>query len=77
MMNYTTEKISFNVPTNGGHQHRIYQCADQIADLIDLYFGTAIEDMSNIHRLIDEEIVEAMHREVRMNELENINGGSR
>jgi hypothetical protein len=50
---------------------------DQIADLIDLYFGTAIEDTTNIHRLVDEELVVAMRRQARENELENINGGSK
>ena len=76
-MNYITEEISFNVPTNGGDQYRLYECVDQIADLIDLYFGTAIEDTINIHRLVDEELVVAMRRQARENELENINGGSK
>ena len=75
MMNYITEKISFNVPTNGGDQYRLYECVDQIADLIDMYFGTAIEDTSNIHRLVDEEIVASWRRE-RDNQVE-INGGSK
>ena len=55
----------------------MYECVDKIADLIDMYFGTAIEDTTNIHRLIDEEIVEAMRRQAKENELENINGGSK
>jgi len=25
-MNYITEKISFNVPQNGGDQYRLYEC---------------------------------------------------
>ena len=76
-MNCETESITFKVPKNGGHQHRIYQCVDQIADLIDLYFCTAIEDTTNIHRLIDEELVVAMRRQAKENELDNINGGSK
>ena len=76
-MNYITQKISFNVPQNGGDQYRLYECVDQIADLIDMYFGTAIEDTTNIHRLVDEELVVAMRRQARENELENINGGSK
>ena len=76
-MNYTTEEIIFKVPQNGGDQYRLYSCVDQIADLIDMYFGTTIEDTTNIHRLIDEEIVEAMRRQAKENELENINGGSK
>ena len=55
----------------------MYECVDQIADLIDMYFHTAIEDTTNIHRLVDEELVVAMRRQARENELENINGGSK
>lgn len=76
-MNYKTQEIKFQVPTNGGRQYRMYECADQVADLIDLYFGTAIEDMSNIHELIEEEIVEAIRRQIKENELDEINGGSK
>ena len=76
-MNYITEKITFNVPQNGGFQYRFYECADQIADLLDMYFGTQIEDMSRITDLIDDEIKIAMDRQFRENQLENINGGSK
>lgn len=76
-MNYITEKISFNVPQNGGFKYRFYECADQIADLLDFYFDTQIEDMSRITDLIDDEIKIAMDRQFRENELDNINGGSK
>lgn len=76
-MNYITEKISFNVPQNGGDQYRLYECVDQVADLIDMYFGTAIENTTNIHNLIEEEIKASKLREVEHNRLESINGGSR
>jgi hypothetical protein len=76
-MNYITEKISFNVPQNGGFKYRFYECADQIADLLDLYFGTQVEDISRITDLIDDEIKIAMDRQFRENELDNINGGSK
>ena len=76
-MNYITEKISFNVPQNGGDQYRLYECVDQIADLIDMYFKTAIEDTTNIHNLIEQEIKASKLREVEHNRLENINGGSK
>jgi hypothetical protein len=76
-MNYQTEKISFNVPVNGGDQYRLYECIDQIADLIDMYFKTAIEDTTNIHNLIEEEIKASKLREVKYNKLDNINGGSK
>jgi len=76
-MNYKTEAITFRVPQNGGFQYRMYECADQIADLLDLYFDTQIEDISRITDLIDDEIVDAMRRQAKENELENINGGSK
>lgn len=76
-MTYTTEEITFRVPQNGGFQYRMYECADQIADLLDMYFGTQIEDISRITDLIDDEIVDAMRRQAKENELENINGGSK
>ena len=52
-MNYITEEIKFRVPQNGGFQYRMYECADQIADLLDMYFDTQIEDISRITDLID------------------------
>ena len=76
-MNYITEEIKFRVPQNGGHQYRLYECVDQIADLIDMYFHTAIEDTTNIYNLIEEEIKASKLREVEHNKLENINGGSK
>ena len=76
-MNYITEKITFNVPQNGGFKYRFYECADQIADLLDFYFDTQIEDMSRITDLIDDEIKIAMDRQFRENQLDNINGGSK
>ena len=72
-----TETITFRVPQNGGFQFRMYECADQIADLLDLYFDTQIEDISRITDLIDDEIKVAQDRQARENELENINGGSK
>ena len=75
-MNYITEEIKFRVPQNGGDQYRLYECVDQVADLIDLYFGTAIEDTTNIHNLIEQEIKASKLREVKHNRLEGINGQS-
>ena len=76
-MNYITEEIKFRVPQNGGDNYRLYSCVDQVADLIDMYFGTAIEDTTNIHDLIQKEINSSKLREVEHNRLENINGGSK
>ena len=76
-MNYITEEIKFRVPQNGGDQYRLYECVDQVADLIDMYFGTAIEDTTNIHNLIQDEIKVAQDKQAKENYLENINGGSK
>ena len=76
-MKYITEEIKFKVPQNGGDNYRLYSCVDQVADLIDMYFGTAIEDTTSIHDLIQKEINSSKLREVEHNRLENINGGSK
>ena len=76
-MDYITEEIKFKVPQNGGDQYRLYSCVDQVADLIDMYFKTAIEDTTNIHDLIQKEINSSKLREVKFNELDSINGGSK
>ena len=77
MEEYKTEAITFRVPQNGGDQYRLYECVDQVADLIDMYFKTAIEDTTNIHNLIEEEIKASKLREVEHYRLEDINGGSK
>tara|TARA_B000000441_G_C21542476_1_gene232461 strand:- start:397 stop:630 length:234 start_codon:yes stop_codon:yes gene_type:complete len=77
MMDYITEEITFKVPQNGGDNYRLYSCVDQIADLIDMYFKTAIEDTTNIHDLIQKEINSSKLREVEFNVLDSINGGSK
>lgn len=76
-MNYQTEPITFRVPSNGGYNYRFNECVDQIADLIDRYFDTQIEDVSRISDLLDREICDAMGRQAKQNELDNINGGSK
>ena len=77
MIDYITEEITFKVPQNGGDNYRLYSCVDQIADLIDMYFKTAIEDTTNIHDLIQKEINSSKLREVEFNVLDSINGGSK
>lgn len=76
-MDYITEEIKFKVPQNGGDNYRLYSCVDQVADLIDMYFKTAIEDTTNIHDLIQKEINSSKLREVQFNKLDNTNGGSK
>ena len=51
------------------------ECVEQIAQLIDQYFDTAIEDVSNINSLVDQELIGSWRRE-RENQVE-INGGSK
>lgn len=76
-MKYQTEPITFRVPKNGGFQYRFYECADQIADLLDFYFDLQIEDVSRITDLIDDEIKIAQDKQAKYNRLDNINGGSK
>ena len=76
-MNYETEPITFQIPSNGGDNYRFNECVAQIAQLIDRYFDTHVEDVSRINDLVDQEVVDAMRRQEKQNELDNINGGSK
>ena len=70
-----TTKITFKVPLNGGDNYRMNECVEQIAQLLDQYFDTAIDDLTRINDLVDQEIVASWRRE-RDNQVE-INGGSK
>lgn len=72
-----TTEITFEVPLEGGENYRRDQCAEHIAQLLDQSFGTAIEDLGNIHNLIAEEIVESNRRQERENLGDAVNGGSK
>ena len=63
-----TTEITFKVPLNGGDNYRMNECVDQ-------YFDTAIDDLTRINDLVDQEIVASWRRE-RDNQVE-INGGSK
>lgn len=76
-MNYKTTELTFQIPLNGGYNYRFNECVEQIAQLIDQYFATQIEDVSRINDLLDREVVDAMRRQEKQNELDNINGGSK
>jgi len=76
-MNYETESITFQVPSNGGYNYRFNECVEQIAQLIDCYFDTKIDYVERINNLVDQEVVDAMRRQEKENELDNINGGSK
>lgn len=41
---------------NPGHVEAFYQCAEDIAKVIDAWFNTNIEDMTNINQLLEKEI---------------------
>jgi len=76
-MIYETEPITFQVPSNGGYNYRFNECVEQIAQLIDRYFDTHVEDVSRINDLVNQEVVDAMRKQAKQNELDNINGGSK
>jgi hypothetical protein len=71
-----TTTITFEVPLEGGDNYRMNECVEQIAQLIDQYFGTAIDDVTTIHDLIDKEIYASWEREKSFNQAE-ANGGSK
>ena len=75
MQKYKTTELTFTIPLNGGDNYRMNECVEQIAQLIDQYFDTAIEDVTRINDLVDQEIVASWRRE-RDNQVE-INGGSK
>jgi len=70
-----TTEITFEIPLEGSDNYRMNECVEQIAQLIDQYFGTEIEDVTRINDLVDQEIVASWRRE-RDNQVE-INGGSK
>ena len=72
---YKTTKLTFEVPLEGSDNYRMNECVEQIAQLIDQYFDTAIEDVTRINDLVDQEIFASWRRE-RNNQVE-INGGSK
>ena len=75
MQKYKTTELTFTIPLNGGDNYRMNECVEQIAQLLDQYFDTAIEDVTRINDLVDQEIVASWRRE-RDNQVE-VNGGSK
>ncbi len=75
MQEYKTPELTFTNPLNEGDNYRMNECVEQIAQLIDQYFDTAIEDVTRINDLVDQEIVGSWRRE-RDNQVE-VNGGSK
>ena len=67
-MNYKTTELTFTIPLNGGDNYRMNECVEQIAQLIDQYFGTAIEDVTRINDLVDQEIVASWREERSFNQ---------
>ena len=70
-----TTELTFTIPLNGGDNYRMNECVEQIAQLLDQYFDTAIEDVTRINDLVDQEIIAGWRRE-RDKQVE-INGGSK
>ena len=75
MQEYKTTELTFTIPLNGGDNYRMNECVEQIAQLLDQYFDTAIEDVTRINDLVDQEIVASWRRE-RDNQVV-VNGGSK
>jgi len=76
MQEYKTTELTFTIPLNGGDNYRMNECVEQIAQLIDQYFGTTIEDVTRINDLVDQEIVASWREERSFNQAE-ANGGSK
>ena len=76
MENYKTTELTFTIPLNGGDNYRMNECVEQIAQLLDQYFDTAIEDVTRINDLVDQEIVASWREERSFNQAE-ANGGSK
>jgi len=76
MQEYKTTELTFTIPLNGGDNYRMNECVEQIAQIIDQYFGTTIEDVTRINDLVDQEIVASWREERSFNQAE-ANGGSK
>ena len=76
MQKYKTTELTFTIPLNAGDNYRMNECVEQIAQLIDQYFGTTIEDVTRINDLVDQEIVASWREERSFNQAE-ANGGSK
>ena len=71
-----TTELTFEVPLDGGDNYRMNECVEQIAQLIDQYFGTEIEDVTRINDLVDQEIFSSWKQERSFAQAE-ANGGSK
>ena len=76
MQKYKTTELTFTIPLNGGDNYRMNECVEQIAQIIDQYFGTTIQDVTRINDLVDQEIVASWREERSFNQAE-VNGGSK
>jgi len=76
MQKYKTTELTFTIPLNGGDNYRMNECVEQIAQIIDQYFGTTIQDVTRINDLVDQEIVASWREERSFNQAET-NGGSK
>ena len=73
---YKTTELTFEVPLEGSDNYRMNECVEQIAQLIDQYFGTQIEDVTRINDLVDQEISSSWKQERSFAQAE-ANGGSK
>lgn len=74
------ETITFKIPSfDSGYNHRFNVLSEQVAQLLDISLGTNIgdEDMGEINNFVDIQVCNAIDRQAKQNELDNINGGSK
>ena len=76
MQEHKTTELTLTIPLNGGDNYRKNECVEQIAQIIDQYFGTTIQDVTRINDLVDQEIVASWREERSFNQAE-ANGGSK
>jgi len=71
------ENIDMKTKQNKGYVETFYECAEDIAQLLEAHYDVEIEDMTRINEFIEVEIKADRERQAQYNRLENINGGTR
>ena len=69
------EKIDMKTKQNKGYVEAFYECAEDIAQLLEAYYDVEIEDMTRINELIEAEIKADRERQAQYNRLEKYKWG--
>jgi hypothetical protein len=69
------KEVMTNINLRGISMTEFYELTEKIAELIDEYLNTEMEDLSNINDLVQKEINVAYHTQQKENV--EINGGSK